>query len=76
MSKCRTCKAPILWVTMESGKKNPLDPKAVKGGNIQTLLDRETGETTAWVVTADAAVYAHVSHFTTCPDAGLFKGKS
>ncbi len=69
---CRSCQAPMFWVTMEpSGKKNPLDPEPSEKGNIRMT---DTGE--RWIVLkGDELVKArergdklHLSHFATCPN--------
>lgn len=56
MSQCKTCKAPIMWATMESGKPMPLNPEPVK----MVVLD-EKG--------IGRVKDCYASHFVTCPDA-------
>lgn len=67
---CRTCAAPITWAHTRHGDRVPLDPVPVEGGN----LDVEATDTglLAYYVKADGAV-RHVSHFATCPDAGVWR---
>lgn len=54
--QCRSCGASIVWVTMKSGKKAPLDSKPEK----RVVLHPTTGK--------GHVVDAYVSHFVTCPD--------
>lgn len=52
---CRSCKKPILWVVMASGKRMPLDPTP------QTLITIElVGGGRGYVKDA------YTSHFATC----------
>lgn len=68
-SKCKKCCAMIVWGKMEkSGRWIPLDPVPVLGGNL--VRDREG---TVSVVAPDKTVRRYVSHFSTCPDASLFR---
>ena len=67
-SLCKSCKAEILWVTMQdSGKKQPLDVVPTEGGSIVVM-----GEKARVLKVADRARYVgagnrlYVSHFATC----------
>jgi hypothetical protein len=55
---CRSCGAPVLWVTMVSGKKMPLDqvPKKLV---VLGPLPEQQGQ----------VVDCYTSHFATCPNA-------
>jgi hypothetical protein len=73
-SKCRSCKAPIMWLEhVVSRKKAPIDAEPVADGNI--LADPALG--TYSVLTRDAVVppgaARYTNHFQTCPDAKSFK---
>lgn len=54
-AECRSCKAPIYWVTMASGRKMPID----RGG--QKRVAEVDG---TWRV-----LTAYKSHFESCPNA-------
>lgn len=77
---CRSCKAPMLWVTLPSGKRNPLDAEPSPDGNILLLELQDRGGRPwrlATVVQNDdllaeareLGVPLYRSHFATCPDA-------
>ena len=73
MNVCRSCRAEIRWVKMESGKRNPLDPLPAAKGNIALEGDGSRGV----VLTGDELERARqegealfLSHFATCPFAG------
>jgi len=72
---CRSCHAPILWVTTPSGKKMPLDPDPVDHADGSALFvycgDNEVRPSTKGDRLSDAVEYA--SHFSTCPDAGQWR---
>lgn len=60
--ECRTCKAPIYWVTTENGKRMPLD----RGRQVRVVF----------VDGRWKAVGAYTSHFSSCKDRDVFrKGK-
>jgi len=65
---CRSCKAPVVWVRTRAGKRMPVDPEPVEGGNI-ILSERDHATPLAVYVEADPGVMRHVSHFATCPNA-------
>ena len=67
---CRSCQAPIYWVTHADGEKRaPIEVAPAPGGNI--LLNRKAG--TYRVVSAkERAQFAgqlHYNHFVHCPQA-------
>ena len=63
MATCRTCGAAVTWVLTASGKRMPVDPIPIAGGNIEL-----TGEVATYVK-PDSDTKRYVSHFATCPDA-------
>jgi hypothetical protein len=77
---CRSCRAPMLWVSMSSGKRNPLDREPIPEGNV-LLVEHRNPNGELWrlgVVLHNAdlldelrelGVPLYVSHFSTCPDA-------
>lgn len=77
---CRSCAAPMLWVTFPSGKRNPLDPTPNPDGNI-VLVEHEDRGGRPWRLAmvvgnedllAEAralGVPLYTTHFKTCPDA-------
>ena len=59
-AKCRGCKADIIWIVTENGKKCPLDRKPEK----------------RWVMTLKGTwklVDTYISHFATCEQEQLFR---
>lgn len=66
--KCRSCEAPIIWATTDSGKRMPLDFDEHEGGNVFLAADgtcrvgRQEEDTTPGTT-------RHFSHFATCPNA-------
>ena len=80
MSQCRSCKAEILWVTMEKSlKKNPLDPEPVPNGNIVIMTVSGSERTARGVgareakLLAEAGTPLYVSHFVSCRDSKIFR---
>lgn len=80
LARCRSCRAPMLWVTFPSGKRNPLDADPTPTGNI-IVVERPGRGGVPWrvamVINNDALLEeAHAiglplytTHFKTCPDA-------
>ena len=76
MSACKSCEAPITWVTTEAGKNHPLDEKpdpkglwvVVHGGG-ESVMRRATDEDRKLLRPT------YTSHFATCPDAAQHRGK-
>lgn len=74
---CRSCKAPMLWVVLPSGKRNPLDLEPTLKGNVLVLPGPEDWRLGVVVHDQDLlqevrtlfADRLHTSHFATCPDA-------
>lgn len=77
MTACRSCHASVLWAVTEAGKRIPLDPTPITGGNVILTgeQDPETGSPIVRVVGStmelgeDPARARYVSHFVTCPNA-------
>jgi hypothetical protein len=70
MSACRSCGAPIRWALTTNGRRIPLDPDPVEGGNL-ALADQGTTPIAYYVDPEDEPVPGplYVSHFATCPNA-------
>lgn len=77
---CKSCSAPVLWVIMPSGKRNPLDAEPSDKGNVRARALQTRGEMnghTQGVVLKGPALeearaageQLYVSHFATCPSA-------
>lgn len=78
---CRSCHAPVLWVTFASGKRNPLDlePDPVAGDIM--VIEREHTDRRIWrlalklaneelrLEAVELGVPLRRTHFATCPDA-------
>lgn len=75
VSRCRSCDAPVRWVTTERGKNMPLNPDPVENGNIE-LIQRD-GQTIAVVHPAGHVDLfggpRFVTHFTDCPSAAEWR---
>jgi hypothetical protein len=69
-SRCRSCRAEIVWATTGAGKAMPVDAEPVDDGNV--LLDEDDGYLFATVVSPGqipldgSPLYA--SHFASCPN--------
>lgn len=77
MATCRSCGAEVEWVVLKSGKRNPLDPDPVDGGNIRvtgTHTD-EQGRTSPLAEYVGNGKGDRVSHFATCPNAAQHRRK-
>ena len=69
-AKCRSCKAPIAWVTMAgTGKSNPLDPEPSPKGNVvvQAGVGSAVGVNDADQLRTEG-YSLYLSHFATCPN--------
>jgi hypothetical protein len=75
VSVCRSCGADIEWVVSDHGKRIPLDPTPVVGGNIEIDLPEnvESDPPRARYVTPSETVARYQSHFATCPDAKTWR---
>lgn len=73
MTSCRSCGAKMFFLTMESGRANPVDAEPAENGNIWIGEDG-----IGHVITKGAEYDAangplYMSHFATCPNAKPFK---
>lgn len=75
MSTCRSCGAPVTWAITASGKRMPVDPEPVEGGNVvlhPALVPGGSPTATVMPPTDDdppPVFPRHLSHFATCPHA-------
>jgi hypothetical protein len=69
---CRSCGALIAWRSTLSGRRIPVDPEPVEGGNIHVLANGrivvEGSDTQVW-----SGAPRYRSHFATCPQAGEWR---
>lgn len=56
-SRCSSCSAPIIWVTMDSGKSMPVNPERVR----VVLANRD--------FTGGHVITGYLPHWGTCPNA-------
>jgi hypothetical protein len=82
MSRCRSCKAPVVWARTTKGRSIPLDaddmggwesPERFDDGNLRPTGDRARtagGQTVmvVEVVPPETEGRHYRSHFTSCPD--------
>ena len=73
-TKCRSCKAEILWVEFEAtGKRMPIDALPADDGNVTVTYRANTQQLFALVLRRDEDPpenrNLYTSHFVTCPDA-------
>lgn len=72
-SVCSGCGAQLRWAITEKARKAlPIDLEPVEGGNIE-IDQRMHGGDVARIVKAEPTVKRFVAHFTTCPQASLFR---
>lgn len=80
MSNCRSCHAEILWARVQaSGKRIPLDPEPIHGGNLELLEKRAEKGRKVLVVRYAARPGGkplYVSHHATCPWAKEWRKKT
>jgi hypothetical protein len=80
MSKCKGCKAAIIWARDVKSKRNcPLDAEPSRDGNVQ--LDKQTREceTLGGMTLAEARMKGatlYVNHFVTCPAQQQFRKRA
>jgi hypothetical protein len=70
VTTCRSCHAPIVWGYTINGRRMPLDPEPVVGGNLVLVGQKVRGATAE-----DAHGTRYVSHFSTCPMASAHRRK-
>ena len=77
MSRCKSCGAEIKWIKTASGKSMPCDAKPISYridthyGNL-TLITPD-GRVAKGVYDPGSDKIGYVSHFATCPNAGLHR---
>lgn len=77
MDRCRSCNARILWALTTKGRRMPIDPEPVQGGNIE-LEDRGRmfpPLATFPVKVDNMTTKRYTSHFATCPNANAHRKK-
>lgn len=69
MQSCRDCKRPMFWVTMPSGRRNPLNLEQLPGDPVADVLVIESwrgkpGEGERWVlgITVDPSIAEEAAH--------------
>lgn len=67
-SRCRSCGQIIDWAITENGRRMPLDPDPVDTGNL-VVVDGVAHPPRL----GDEELPRRVSHFATCPDAGVHR---
>lgn len=77
-SRCLACSALLVWVTLDSGKRHPLNAEpfsvsrvAGEGRRVLAVIDGDTKFQTLF--RGDGPHQARESHFATCPKAGGFR---
>lgn len=70
-SHCRSCGAPIEWAITVNGRRIPLDLEATPSGNL-IVVD---GTARPPRDDEDRPFLMRVSHFATCPTAGVHRRK-
>ncbi len=73
MSTCRSCRARVLWVVTDGGKRMPVDADPVPDGTL-VIADRGADDTPHVTSVAPDALLIddpprYRSHFATCPNA-------
>jgi hypothetical protein len=72
--QCRSCGAPFVFLTTESGRLYAIDPEPAENGNIwigEDGIGRVVGKGDHETV----CVPLYISHFATCLDAAKFRKK-
>lgn len=68
---CSSCGASIVWVVTATGKRMPIDPQPVEGGNLE-LEGNRGGHVARYVKPEQGGLFGrprYVSHFASCPHA-------
>lgn len=73
LGNCRSCKRRIRWVTMPSGKSNPLDadeigPEEIRRGGVVALEASGRARVLGAGESPPPDAELHLSHFATCPN--------
>ena len=70
ISRCRSCKAPILWATTANGKNMPVDAEPSPMGTVALRMEGATRHSTTYTLaTRPPGGRYHVPHFVTCANA-------
>ena len=77
MPTCKSCGAPIEYITMESGKKNPVNVpgapwSAMMGENVVVKI-RGRGGFVMKIPDQGPMIEVFRSHFATCPNAAMHR---
>lgn len=75
MSKCRDCKADIIWASTVNEKLMPVNAETDPNGNVE-LVPKGIGNAVHAVVHAQPDIFAsdrHLAHFVTCPHADRWR---
>lgn len=78
-AKCRSCGAPIYWVTTAGKKAMPIDVVPDAAGGFVVAMQQPTGQLRAEAFQASAhgsARNRYTSHFATCPNAAAHRKAS
>lgn len=72
--KCTTCGKLVVWAYTTSGKRMPVDPEPVNGGNVVLVTGNQQPEAQVLGAAevarrAGLGLRCHTSHFATCPQA-------
>ena len=82
MTKCRSCQAEIRWAKTPGGARMPLDVSPAPGGNVAVLESKNgpiavvlnaKGEAAMPFLQPSPDAPRYLSHFVTCPSAGLHR---
>ena len=73
---CRSCGAPIVFITSTKGRRVPCDAQAVKfrrflGGPDKVVTPN--GEVLTGKISEDGNETGYISHFATCPNANAHR---
>lgn len=74
--RCKSCNAPMVFITTKKGKSMPCNAKLVRfdfeaGG--PALLVTEDGEVVRGRISKTGADEGYISHYATCPHANEFR---
>jgi len=70
---CRSCGATIVWAITAKGRRMPLDPDPIPGGNV--TLHEDGAVTVNPATDPETEVLGYVTHFVTCYAAKQHRGK-
>lgn len=62
---CKSCGQPIVWALTTKGRRMPIDPEPVAGGNVDVAVIAGVRH----AIGTAPGEGTHVSHFSSCPDA-------